>query len=118
MKNAIYVLFIGLFMACSVGQRVSNGDCAENLKFKERFFNNISIIEKYTLQKTKGENYNIKLSDFEKSLEKLSQYVTISYEEIFNYNNSYPSIEVFERDKKGWLIWYEENKCKNLKWKN
>ena len=50
---------------------------------------------------------------FKNILYDLSKYVDVSLESMLNYSGSYP-IGVFESDKKGWLAWYETNRCNNL----
>jgi hypothetical protein len=35
---------------------------------------------------------------------------------MLNYSHTY-SIPAFEKDKGGWLKWYEENKCNNIQFK-
>jgi len=117
MRGVVTILFAMVLISCTSIKNTNTSGCDENKEFKENFFDCVSIIEKYTLQKTKGKGYGIKLSDFESSLKKLSQFVEISHKDILNYNYSYPSIEVFEKDKQGWELWYEKNKCKNLQWK-
>jgi hypothetical protein len=33
-----------------------------------------------------------------------------------NYANNYP-IGVFEKDKEGWIKWYDKNKCNDIQFK-
>lgn len=110
MKN-IHIIIISLFFICCKSTNVINdgNDCVENAEFKEKFFSNIKYIEKNITE--------VQDAKFKNTLEFLSKYVHISFERMSNYANSYP-IGIFEKDKKGWLEWYEKNKCSNLKLKD
>ena len=110
MKN-IYIVIISLFFLSCKSTNVVNNDnnCVENAQFKEKFFSNINYIEKNITE--------VQDAKFKNILYFLSKYVHVSLERMSNYANSYP-IGIFEEDKKGWLKWYEENKCNNLKWKD
>lgn len=110
MKN-IHIIIISLFfLSCKSTSTTNNNDnCIENIQFKEKFFSNIDYIEKNITE--------VQDAKFKNTLYFLSKYVHVSLERMANYANSYP-IGVFEEDKKGWLKWYEENKCNNLKLKD
>lgn len=107
-----------IFISCTSTNQMVSSPCDENTVFKEKFFDNVSIVENYTLQRTKGEAHGVKQADFKKALKNISQFVEVSYEEILNYNFSYSAIEIFEKDKREWVKWYNANKCNNLKWRN
>lgn len=110
MKN-IHIIIISLFfLSCKSTSQINNdNNCVENTQFKEKFFLNVNYIEK---------NISVRQDEkFKNSLEFLSKYVHVSFERMANYANTYP-IGVFEEDKKGWLEWYEKNKCNNLKLKD
>lgn len=110
MKNLYFLIIALTFLSCkSANVDNSNSDCTENSQFKEKFFFNLNYIEKNITE--------VQDEKFKNSLEFLSKYVYISFDEFGSYSNTYP-IGIFEKDKKGWLKWYEENKCNNLKLKD
>lgn len=109
MKYVFLVISIFLFSCKSTTSTTNIDNCTENIQFKERFFTNIKYIQ---------ENISVRQDEkFKKSLEYLSKYVHVSFDKMANYANTYP-IGVFEEDKKGWLEWYEKNKCNNLQLKD
>ena len=110
MKN-IYIIIISLvFISCKSTSQINNdNNCVENTEFKEKFFSNIDYIEKNITE--------VQDAKFKNTLYFLSKYVHVSLKRMSNYSNTYP-IGVFEEDKNGWLKWYEENKCNNLKLKD
>ena len=85
------------------------------MKFKKEFFDNISIVEKYTLERTKGTGRTIETNTFLQSLNFISKYTKVSMDKVSNYEIGYPSFEEFKKDKSQWIKWYSENKCNNLK---
>lgn len=96
--------------------------CTENIAFKKKYFYCLAIIEKRTIQATVPKQITkqelkafVKDRDFTKSLRFISRYTKVSFGKIMNYNYNYASVEDFELDKKVWLAWYENNKCKDLK---
>lgn len=96
-----------MFFSCKSINVVNNGNnCVENTQFKEKFFFNINYIEKNITE--------VQDVKFKNILYFLSKNVHVSFDRMLNYANTYP-IGVFEEDKKGWLKWYDENKCKNIK---
>lgn len=104
----ILVLLIPILIS-SKSFKFTKSDCNENEKFKERFFYSIEYIEK-----------NISVaqdSTFIKSVIFISNYTHVSLDQIMNYSRTYP-VGVFEQDYVKWLEWYEENKCKNIQFKN
>lgn len=107
----IYLALIILcFSSCTTKKDIKNqnSSCNENLKFKVEFFKNIQNIENQ-LTTEKDDNFNI-------SLKFIAKYAHVSFESMANYAHTYP-IGVFEKDKKVWLKWYEENKCSNIQFK-
>lgn len=106
----IYIIIISLFFIfCkSSNPTMINNNCVENSEFKEKFFSNIKYVEKNITE--------VQDEKFKNSLYFLSKYVHVSFDKMSNYANTYP-IGVFEEDKKGWLEWYEKNKCNNIKLK-
>ena len=102
------ILLISLtFLNCKTANSI--GNCNENIEFKEKFFTNIKYIEENITE--------VQDAKFKNTLYFLSKYVHVSLESMQNYANTYP-IGVFEEDKKGWLKWYEKNKCNNLQLKS
>jgi len=57
-----------------------------------------------------------KVAEFNSCLIFISKYTYVSFESMANYNGSYP-IGIYEKDKEGWLKWYEGNKCNNIQFK-
>lgn len=126
MKSFI-VLFL-LFFSCSGVKKVelTNSQCNENIEFKEQFFKNIKVVDDFMAIGSETEFKDIdeyerimtadRIKEFDSSLKFISKYAHVSFESMANYNKSYP-IGVFEKDKEGWLKWYEENKCKNIQFK-
>ena len=125
----VYLVFIVLCFSCSSAKKLTettNSPCKENLKFKKEFFKNIKNIEAYfTLQSTTVFNnfdeYERTITDereknYEASLKFISKYAHVSFESRANYDRSYP-IGVYQKDREGWLKWYEDNKCKNIQFK-
>ncbi|OIQ18129.1 MAG: hypothetical protein BM557_07915 [Flavobacterium sp. MedPE-SWcel] len=102
----IYTILILLCISCSsIGKKSS---CNENQEFKTEFFKNIKNIED---QMTKVKN-----ESFDSSLKFISKYTHVSFNSMNNYARTYP-LGIFEKDKEGWLKWYEENKCNNIQFK-
>lgn len=87
---------------------INNEKCAENLDFKKEYFFHIGIVDSLV---SKSQN-----KQFEKSLLFISKYANVSAESMLNYARSYP-IAVYKEDRKGWLDWYEKNKCKDIQFK-
>ncbi len=85
-----------------------HGECIENLDFKKVYFSHIGIIDSLV---SKSQN-----KEFEKSLLFVSKYAHVTAESMLNYARSYP-IVVYREDRKGWLEWYEKNKCNNIQFK-
>ena len=52
----------------------------------------------------------------ETSLKFIGKYTDVSFESMSNYARTYP-VGIFFEDKKVWLKWYEDNKCKNIQFK-
>lgn len=99
--------------------------CNENLQFRAVFFKKIEHIEKYFVPFMNDSLMNspnivsllrARSDTFISSLKFISQYTHVSWESMKNYNRAYP-INIFERDKKEWLAWYEANKCNNIQFK-
>jgi hypothetical protein len=123
----IYLALILLCISCSTKNKqieAQNSKCNENLKFKWEFFKNIKNVEDYFKLESNAKNFDEyertmtgeKKKAYEASLKFISKYAHVSFESMANYNRSYP-IGAFEKDKQGWLKWYEENKCNNIQFK-
>lgn len=108
MKALANIILILLCVSCSSLKVPISKGCIENEKFKENFFLSINRVEKYMLGT--GDK-----KSFQTSLKFIANYNHVSYDKMLNYNNSYPSYEDYEKDKSEWLIWYEKNKCSNIK---
>ena len=104
MKNLIYIT-LSILIGCGISTNKTG--CIENKEFKEAFFKNISFVENYM----HGKGHR---PEYKSGLDFISRYVEVSYEEMLNYSGSYTNIEAFEKDKKRWLEWYEDNKCNNI----
>jgi hypothetical protein len=100
-----------IFISCSTPKKVFSDEkhCNENLIFKKVFFENIHNVENLI--------YKEQNASFHKSLKFISKYSNVSFESMANYARTYPS-GVFEDDKTIWLKWYEDNKCKNIQFKD
>lgn len=113
MKNIFSILVLLILMNCanSVKKRNNlyvNGDCIENLDFKKEYFYHIKMIDSLV---EKSQN-----KQFTKSLLFVSKYAHVSAESMLNYANTYP-MGIYEDDRKGWIEWYEKNKCNNIQFK-
>lgn len=112
MKYLIFILFAVLNIQCSsVSNNNLNKDCVENLEFKKVFNSYILQIENYTVGKTDDKE------KFNTGIKFISRYCHVSDEELMNYANEYTNLNAFEKDKKSWLKWYEDNKCSNIQFK-
>jgi hypothetical protein len=108
--KTISMILLPVALCCSSCRNGKDGmHCAENEKFKKEFFIRINIVE----QKL----YLHQDSLFQSSLIFLSNYAPVSFYETVNYARIYPP-HAFERDKKVWIKWYEENKCNNIQLKD
>ena len=108
MKKILLILLPIIFSGSSCKSGKNSIACIENNKFKEEFFMRINIVEQ-----------NLSLNQdslFRSSLIFLSNYAPVSFYETMNYARIYP-LQAFEKDKKIWIKWYEDNKCKNLQLK-
>jgi hypothetical protein len=118
-KNTINKLFknftifgLLLFVRCSPlnkAKPVEDKGCNENVEFKKAYFENIQNVENLI---TKSQNQS-----FHKSLNFISKYSKVSFGSMANYARTYP-YGSFEEDKKKLLEWYEDNKCKNIQFKD
>lgn len=103
----ILIFIFSILFSCGIYKSNKN-DCDENEKFKVKFFYHINYIKN-----------NISISQdakFRESIIFISNYAPVSTDRIMNYARTYPR-GVFEEDRKKWMVWYEENKCKNIQFK-
>ena len=110
-KSFVIIMFL-LFVACSPTNTksvVEDKPCNENLAFKKVYFENIQNIENQ-MTKVKNDSFDI-------SLRFIAKYSHVDFASMANYARTYP-YGVFLEDKVNWLKWYEENKCKNIKFKD
>ena len=102
MKLALYNLLLFLLFSCvtknnDLKYQNTNLNCNENKTFKKEFYKNQN-------------------DQFNKSLLFISKYTNVSFESRLNYARLYPN-GIYEKDRKGWLEWYEKNKCNNIQLK-
>jgi len=114
-RTIISVLFI-IVVSCSAN-KAPLSRCKENVRFKESFMKNITIVDGYTKQQETGpqDGKLISAKKFMKSLRFIAEHTKIPVRDIFNFDVGYPSYETFNEDKRKWLEWYERHKCENLK---
>jgi hypothetical protein len=105
--SVILLLTISCSSSKQSNSKVENF-CNENFDFKKEFFENINNVENL-IEKSQNES-------FRNSLKFIGKYASVSFESMANYARTYP-IGIFEKDKKVWLEWYENNKCKSIKFK-
>lgn len=84
--------------------------CAENLIFKSNFLKSLEYIEACV----EGGKSNKK--EFGNSIDNMVRNSGIKSSVYYGYIFRYRKKTDFYTDKKKWLLWYEKNKCKNLKW--
>lgn len=113
MKNIFFIVILLLLVNCAnsvkkINNVSVNGNCGENLDFKKEYFSNIKMIDSLV--------YNNQNDQFKKSLQFISRYSHVSFESMLNYARLYTG-GAYERDRKGWIDWYEKNKCSNIQFK-
>ena len=111
MINHLKILFISvlIFTSCAT--------CRIDKKFKEKYKNCISVVDKIQLQEYSTDIENSTYMDSfnarAHSLECL--YAITGYEGFVDKNNEphyfYPTYELAEQDIKYWKKWYKKNKC-------
>jgi hypothetical protein len=114
MKLALYNLLLFLLFSCvtknnDLKYQNTNLNCNENKTFKKEFYKNINVVDSL-IYKNQNDQFN-------KSLLFISKYTNVSFESRLNYAKLYPN-GIYEKDRKGWLEWYEKNKCNNIQLKN
>ena len=112
-STIVYLMILSLvFNACASTNRKNFAEekpCEENVAFKKVYFENIRNIDSLI---TREQN-----ESFHESLKFIAKYTHVSFESMLNYGRTYP-YGIFQEDKLNWLKWYEENKCKNIQFKN
>jgi len=98
-----------LIFSCSPSKSLKVAStCNENKNFRIAFFQNIDNVESLI---SKEQN-----KSFRNSLQFISEYTHVSFEDMANYARIYPTGSL-EKDKKVWLEWYESNRCNNIQFK-
>jgi len=125
MKHALLTFMFTLAISCAPKKSLET-TCNENFKFKTEFFKNVKIVDDWFNVQMTTEFKSIdefklvitpeRAENFEYALRFISHYAHVSYDSMSNYDRSYP-YGVYEKDKEGWLKWYEENKCNNIQFK-
>jgi hypothetical protein len=111
LSNLIIIGIVLLSLSCSSTKKIKSENkttCNENLVFKKQFIDNIKNVENLILE--------VQGDSIKNSLKFIGKYTHVSFETMMNYAHTYP-YGVFLEDKKVWLKWYEENKCKNIQFK-
>jgi hypothetical protein len=88
--------------------------CKENIQFKNTFFGDIAIVDRYVFEHAGGYVTTITDKKFLIALKFIAARAPMSFEA----NNSaigYADLKTFTVNKAEWLKWYEANKCNNLK---
>jgi hypothetical protein len=114
----LIVLISQVLISCSSMNESKDDGCNENLKFKKNVLYNISIVERYTVERTTVNKHIVDTKAFLKSLTFISHYTSVSWGKTANYQIGYPTLQLFKSDKDHWLKWYDANKCKNLRQTN
>jgi len=112
-------------ISCSPSRQIDSVKslCDENLAFKKIFFNNVQNIDSAMTKQFDNidevDSYwtDKRIKSFQRSLKFISNYSKVSFESMLNYNQSYP-YGIFEEDRKKWINWYEDNKCRNIQFKD
>ena len=120
-------IFAFAVSSCTSSKQINSEKsiCNENLNFKKIFFQKIQNVETFMTKYPEFksiedlENYYTaeRIDMFKSSLLYISKYSKVSYESMLNYDQSYP-IGEYEKDKKNWLKWYDENKCTNIQFED
>ncbi|MDR6923401.1 MULTISPECIES: hypothetical protein [Chryseobacterium] len=115
MKNIFFILTFLLLYNCTSSIKRNNnisinGECTENLDFKQEYFKKIEIVKDY-IKFHKGESKNTY-----EALKFIGKYSRVSFEDMANYARTYP-LGTYEKDYPGWLDWYDKNKCNNIQFK-
>ena len=128
LEMKVYFFLAIICCSCSSIKKNTSTDltCNENITFKKQFMGHIKIIDDFMSIESKTEFTTIdefervvtkqRIDEFESSLKFISKYTHVSFESMANYAGIYP-ITAFEKDKKGWLEWYGNNKCNNIQFK-
>lgn len=124
-----FSLFITLtFISCGGNKDIHKENCIENLDFKNEFFKNLSFLDTYYEKdmvpidstdsfEQKVDKLMKRKEDYHNALNFFSNYPKIKYKYNSNYNGEIPYYH-YLIEKKRWLLWYEENKCKNIQFKS
>jgi hypothetical protein len=89
--------------------------CNENAAFKDLFFTDITIVEKYMLEKDEGAAGTVTYTQFFDALKFIAKRAPVSIKPNKKTRAAYADIQAFRSDRDKWLEWYENNKCNGLK---
>jgi hypothetical protein len=103
----------GKFLPINPVKLVKPLPCVENLRFKQKFFDKIALVEQYVIAKNAQQKPAVSEAKFFRGLKFIAEYTKVSVD--IKGKNNYTDIEAFRRDKANWLNWYEANKCSALK---
>lgn len=89
--------------------------CKENARFKRRFFKKIAIAEKYVTEHANKDTLTISDGKFYRALKFITEHAPSTIKADKTSNAGYSDLKIFELNKTGWILWYDANKCNNLK---
>lgn len=114
MKILSVFSFLFILINCTAAKIVEpenlfvNGKCIENLDYKKTYFHHITKIDNLI--------YKFQNEEFKKSLQFISKYNYVDWASMANYARIYPA-GAYEKDRKGWILWYDLKKCSNIQFK-
>ncbi|PCJ92263.1 MAG: hypothetical protein COA50_15645 [Flavobacteriaceae bacterium] len=130
-KHIIYFIIL-TFLNCASSKDLNtkNNNCSENMSFKKEFYKKLAFLDSYYENQSKNttiidsnetfqntmDRLNKTKSDYEKSLSFFSKHPKISYQYMGSYSGEIP-YNLYLDEKKVWMGWYEENRCKNIQLK-
>jgi hypothetical protein len=89
--------------------------CNENAAFKDQFFSDITVVEKYMLEKDEGTTGTVTYDQFFDAIRFIAKRAPTSVKPNKKTHATYADSKAFRSDKDKWLEWYENNKCNGLK---
>ena len=111
--KALFAGFALAITACAHGN--SGRSCRENPAFQRAFFHHVDVVETYTRERNTGaEVYTLGPDEMLDSMAFLETYTAVPMGPVLNYEVGYANMELFLKDKKRWLRWYDAHKCANL----
>ncbi|HMJ47368.1 MAG TPA: hypothetical protein VK498_08560 [Ferruginibacter sp.] len=117
-KRVIIVLKLLCIFSVSLYSQSNYIDtpCIENKRFKIKYFKCINDVEAYARYQKNADSVYVSQEVLKKSLNAIGIFVEVDWTLLGNYAYNYANISQFLEQKKKWLDWYKNNKCKNLKW--